>query len=93
MTAATLTGMSLETRLQQVIALAISGTYEAGICVCGEDDCSCIEDIRKVLDVALRAIDRAPSGDAKTAIYFECWARLTGIPESEWSVGITAGGE
>lgn len=91
MTAATLTGMPLETRLPLIVSIAIRGTYDPDACICGEDDCVHVAEIRDVLDAAFRAVDRVPSGAAKTAIYMECWAKLTGIPESEWSVGITAG--
>jgi len=89
MTAATLAPASLKTRLQQVINYAISGTYEAGACVCGEDDCTHVEETRKVLDIMHRAIDRAPVQDGMLAIYSECWFWAAGIPESEWSVSVT----
>jgi hypothetical protein len=92
--AATVTRQSLKDRLQDILAMAMTGVDSEDHCDggCGSDLCAQLDADSGTLDAAFRAIERAPDEAAMLAIYTECWLALAGIPAPEWSVAVIGDG-
>lgn len=97
MTAATITAPALRERLADIIDCTVQGAWPADNCAeCRAlaigrcNGCQQQEADVAVLTAAIRDVQDAPTEAEALAAYMTCFTRLTGIPESEWSVGITA---